>query len=266
MIEKACQELGLNVIARMTKAMAVNHLTPEENLKMQGAHIDWVSKHQCLGIWFEDNLDFKVETENLRESDINRIKVMRDITGTRTGADFSVLRLFYMHAVRSLFDYASPVLATFRPTHFQRLEVAQNKALRLMLGAPMWTRIANLQLETRIDPIAVRVGKNAACLVSHLSTRGRQEDLVNKITAAFLQRRDLFTSTTWIRKVTDISSRFGIAHILREGADCPSRDWKPRATWTPLNISFKYRAEGARNRNKHRATEQTSRASYLRPQ
>ncbi|KAK3894923.1 hypothetical protein Pcinc_001334 [Petrolisthes cinctipes] len=92
-IQKACQELGLKVNARKTKAMAVNYPTPKEKLKMQGAHIDWVRQHQCLGIWFDDKLDFKVEIEYLRKRAINRIKVMRTITGTRTGADFSVLRL-----------------------------------------------------------------------------------------------------------------------------------------------------------------------------
>lgn len=171
-IEKACQDLGLKINASKTKAMAINHRTPEYSLQIQGTHIDWVRKHQFLGVWFGDRLEFKAETEYLRERAINRIKVMRAITGTRTGADFSVLRLYYTHAVRSLFDYASPVLATLKHTHLQRLEVAQNQALRLMLGAPMWTRIVNLQLESLIDPIAVRFRKTLHALLCDLAPEG----------------------------------------------------------------------------------------------
>ena len=64
-----------------------------------------------------------------------RINVMRAMTRPGAGATYSVLRLYYVQAVRSLVDYCAPVLAAVSPSQQERPEVAQNGALRTMVGA-----------------------------------------------------------------------------------------------------------------------------------
>lgn len=111
--------------------MAILQTTLDRNLTIQGTDVEWVRTHQCLGIWFDHHLNFRSEVEYLQERTINRIRVMRAITGLKAGAHFNVLGLYYAHAVRSLLDYASPALISIQDSIVQRLEVAQNQALRL---------------------------------------------------------------------------------------------------------------------------------------
>lgn len=84
---------------------------------------------------------------------------MRRMTGPSAGADYEVLRTYYIHAVRSLIDYSSIALVGLSPAQIHDIQVQQNKTLWLIVGAPIWTKISNLQMETNIPPVEVRVTK-----------------------------------------------------------------------------------------------------------
>ncbi|KAK8385117.1 hypothetical protein O3P69_012125 [Scylla paramamosain] len=56
------------------------------------------------------------------------------------GASFTVLRMFYIQAIRSIIQYAAPCITIAKDTNIAGLEVIQNKALRLILWTPPWTR------------------------------------------------------------------------------------------------------------------------------
>ena len=51
---------------------------------------------------------------------------MRAMTRPSAGATFSVLRLYYVQAVRSLVSYSAPVLIALSNNQQERLEVFQN--------------------------------------------------------------------------------------------------------------------------------------------
>ncbi len=70
---------------------------------------------------------------------------MRFITATESGADLRVLKTFYLQARRIIIDYAAPLLATIHPAQIEHLEKLQNEALRIMLGAPRWTKVCNMR-------------------------------------------------------------------------------------------------------------------------
>lgn len=68
-----------------------------------------------------------------------RLRILRAITATEGEADFRVLKLFYLEAIRSIVDYVAPLLATTTPIQMDHLEKLQNAALGVMLGTPLWT-------------------------------------------------------------------------------------------------------------------------------
>ena len=174
-LEHACQSLGLKINAGKTKCMAIGHKTPPNlDLQIQGQKLTWTTSHQVLGVYIDHRLDMGLQVSYLRERSKTRTNVLRTLTSYPSGADYEVLRLYYTHAIRSLIDYCAPALITLSDTQYQKIEVIQNNAMRTMLGAPRWTKIRNMQVETRLDPLHTRITKLAATCTLRL-TRHNEE-------------------------------------------------------------------------------------------
>ena len=122
-------------------------------------------------MWVDSGLTFTTQVTYLRDRTEARTNVMRAMTRTSAGATFSVLRLFYVQAVRALVDYSAPVLVTLSRSQQKRMEVIQNQAMRTMLGAPRWTASCAMQAETQLVPLATRVQQIVACRVAKILHR-----------------------------------------------------------------------------------------------
>ena len=146
--------LGLKINTAKTKAMAIKCKQPAHPLQVQGTDISWVRSHLYLGIWIDYHLSQQKEVTYLRERAAPRWAVMKKISSLDGGASYQVLRLFYIQAIRSLIDFSAPALVGLTPLLTQKLEVIQNNAMRTILGAPMWTRICNLQVESHLPPLS----------------------------------------------------------------------------------------------------------------
>lgn len=102
-----------------------------------------------------------------------RTNVMRGLAKTSGGTSDRVLRSFYVHAVRSCVDYGTPCLMAAAPATLQPLETAQHSALRVILGAPLWTKCICLRAEGRMSSVAMRVTQlSVGHLVALLRHRG----------------------------------------------------------------------------------------------
>ncbi|XP_071521480.1 uncharacterized protein [Panulirus ornatus] len=64
------------------------------------------------------------------------------------------------------------------------MEVIQNNALRIMLGAPTWTRICNLQMETGLPPLAARVKQMTVAALAKICRSSNPSITKAKIQAA----------------------------------------------------------------------------------
>ena len=230
-IEEKCIELGLKINPLKTKAMAIKQRRmPEGRLAIQGTDIDWVTTHPCLGITFDSSLTFQPHIEALKERMAARINAMRRMTGLSAGADYAVLRAYYVHAIRSLIDYSSLALARLSPTQLHILQVQQNKALRLIVGVPIWTKVSNLQMETNIAPIEARVTKKVAATAAKILTRPGYEMARRRLRTAVAQGA-LFDTTRWTRKVSSTLASSGISYAAALGDDQPSRNYMEPPPW-----------------------------------
>ncbi|KAK3881862.1 hypothetical protein Pcinc_013726 [Petrolisthes cinctipes] len=128
-----CQDLGLKISAEKTRAMMLKAADPAWQLHVQGIDLAWTNSYQYLGVWVDKRLSFTTHATYLRERTQARLNVMRAMTRPTAGATFSVLRLYYVQAVRSLVDYSALVLLALSPNQQERLEVVQNTAMRTML-------------------------------------------------------------------------------------------------------------------------------------
>ena len=128
-IERECRRLGLKINSTKTKATAVKDVDLGGRLTLEQQTIEWVRHHQCLGIWIDSKLSLHKQVGYLRERTSARLAPMKHITTLSGGANYHVLRSFYVHAIRPIIEYSSPALANLTDTQIRSLEVAQNNAL-----------------------------------------------------------------------------------------------------------------------------------------
>ena len=114
-------------------------------------------EYKYLGVWIDQRLTFKTEVDYLRTRAMARVNVMKAMTHHTAGASSAVLRLFYIHAIRPIIDYAAPALTSIAATWQLQLNTIQHLAMRTIVGAPPWTQTGTLEAETGLVPLNIRV-------------------------------------------------------------------------------------------------------------
>ncbi|XP_045110151.1 uncharacterized protein LOC123503805 [Portunus trituberculatus] len=197
-----CQKLGLKINAQKTRSMHFGSRKILPPVILDNTPVEWSSCHTYLGICLDAKLNFRAYTESLKERANARIRVMRKITGTNGGAAPEILRLYYLQAIRSVIEYGAPCLALTSSYNLYALETLQNKALRIITGAPRWTKVCTLQQETKIPPLTTRLyATNASHLVKFF--RQHNNEPLYQIRQALAQDRTLFHKSTWAATTSD---------------------------------------------------------------
>ena len=176
-IEGNCQKLGFIINQRKTNLMVIKSPTLSEIVKVHDKKINWVANHKILGVHHQKSLDTGKQISYITEKLNSRLNVMNAMTHIKLGLNFNVLKTFYIACMRSIIDYSALQLVTSNENKLNKLEKIQNEALRLMLGAPRWTKLVNLRPETGIVPVSVRVQQVCADFVCRSLRRGRLVDL-----------------------------------------------------------------------------------------
>src|SRR5688572_370414 len=79
------------------------------------------------------------------------------LRGRGWGAKVRTLKQLYIQYIRPVLEHGSVVTAEASASHIKILEVAERKALRVLLGAPIGYRTKDLYAETGIQPIGERL-------------------------------------------------------------------------------------------------------------
>ncbi|XP_076052830.1 uncharacterized protein LOC143032244 [Oratosquilla oratoria] len=235
-ISEKCNVLGLKISPPKTKAICIGGKRPLANrLLLQGHEVEWVKAHMYLGVWIDSGLSFKTEVAYLRERALARINVMRSLATREAGATSKVLRTFYVSAIRPLLDYASVALAGLPESQISKIDAVQNRALRVILGAPPWTLVANMQQETGILPVSARISQRLAAFTTRVLQKQQNSFLQRRINAALQQDPEVFPMNRWSAK---LARRIRDLHlqdlILLKRRDVPVDGYVQPPPWESL--------------------------------
>lgn len=229
-IEAKSKELGLKVNPDKSKALQVNRIVAYHQLYIGNIPLEWVPSYKCLGIFFNSKLSATTHLRFLLRSTQSRLNVLRRLTSSKLGAGFKVLRLFYTHAIRSLVDYSAPALLTLKPDQLASLETIQNRAMRTILAAPTWTRIANLQVETYLTSLHNRTQQLSVSLCSKIITSTRPSPL--KSINHLLNNQELCHSARWHGQLVKAFHSLNTLQILTaRGKDSVHPHYQPNPPW-----------------------------------
>ena len=92
-----------------------------------------------------------------------RLTPLKWLTSNNSGISIHVARTIYVTFIRSVIDYFSPALIQIPTSALGPLEKFQNRVMRIILGCPMSTRIANMQKELFLSPLIDRIHANVTC-------------------------------------------------------------------------------------------------------
>ena len=155
MMSTTANKSGFLFAPAKTKSMWFFGVTPSSKLHLDNADIEWVKKHNYLGVIIDCKLRFHKHAEYIAaraSSAANALKVVAQLSGVNC----SVLRRLFNATVKPILDYGSEIHNLMSKTQQERLERVQNAALRSCLGVPKWTATHNVRAELNILPVSTR--------------------------------------------------------------------------------------------------------------
>lgn len=138
-----------------------------------------------LGMVLDSNLLWKSHIEYIFKKAELGLNIMKSLAGVKWGADPKILKLLYISTVRSHFDYGCMFYRNANNSLLRKLDVLQNKALRIITGAMMSSPINSLEVEAGIVPLFIR----RAFIIDKYCLKLVSRD--NSITNRFLEFYDI---------------------------------------------------------------------------
>jgi len=209
---------------------------PQQALYIHDEAIGWVIHHQCLGVWVDNRLTFRYHINYVLTRARQRLNALRILANCQQGATYTVLLMYYNMAIRSLFDYCAPVLATLTAKELAPLQKLQNAAMRHILGAPMWTRIVNMEHELRLLPVDLRVKDRQAVTVATAIKRDIRP-LRQTFEELLTRDRRIWPEQGWGPSIADATDALiDCEKLLKYGPDINLHSG--RQPWKPLRAMF----------------------------
>ena len=122
-----------------------------------GKIIEEVKCVTLLGVTLEYNLTFTKHMEKATNKTGMRLNLMRRIRGTTWGANKDTLLKLYKSYIRPVLEYGHVVTADACANQILKLQVIQNKALRIALRRPYTTKIEDLHAIANMPMIQDRL-------------------------------------------------------------------------------------------------------------
>lgn len=148
--------LKLNINSDKSSCLIVGENKSHIKVFYKSEIIPIVKEKKFLGVILDDKLHFQSHINYISKNALKGINVLRSLTGTFWGSDPKILSLLYKSIVRSRFDYSSMAYINAKPNLLKKLDIIQNIALRIILGAMGSTPINAMEVESCIEPLTIR--------------------------------------------------------------------------------------------------------------
>ena len=120
-------------------------------ITIDGTAVKTSDNLKILGVTINSSLTFGAHIANLAASAKNRTNAIRALTSTTFGLQKEELVSTYKTLVRSVFDYACPAWGPHvSATNWEKLQVQQNKGLRIATGCVLKSKVDHLHQETKL--------------------------------------------------------------------------------------------------------------------
>lgn len=120
---------------------------------MNGILIPCENSHKFLGLIFDKKLNWNEHISDLVTQCKKRINIIKMLANRDWGSDRGTLLTLYKTLIRSKIDYGSAVYSSARTTQLKKLDVIQNLAIRISIGAFKSSPILSLEVESGVQSL-----------------------------------------------------------------------------------------------------------------
>lgn len=142
-----------------SKSLKVLRNADQFPISFDNAVISWSNPVRYLGGFLDSKLTFKFHIETVIAKAKKAIGILYCFLKKFSYVKTNIKIMMYKLYIRPIFTYAAPMLANAARTHIQKLQVLQNKCLRMVLSSPYDTRIVDLHSRAEVISIEAFVEK-----------------------------------------------------------------------------------------------------------
>ena len=146
---------GFNISINKSVVLPFSRSKVKIKLTMQDRNLETVDNFKFLGVIFDSRLNWSCHINYVRDKCIKRLNILKRISGSSWGASKHILVILYKALIRSVIDYGSIVYDSAHPNALKKLDVIQNRCLRLCCGAMCATPISYLENECGVPPLCI---------------------------------------------------------------------------------------------------------------
>ncbi|GFT24807.1 RNA-directed DNA polymerase from mobile element jockey [Trichonephila clavipes] len=116
-------------------------IDPPTELTLFENNIQWVPVVRYLDLHLDSRLTYKKHIDYLSDKFWGRIALAISLIGRSSPLSLENKVILYKQTLRPILTYGSSIWAAAAPTHIKRIQVIQNKILRIITNAP-WRRVS----------------------------------------------------------------------------------------------------------------------------
>ena len=178
-----CISLGLEISVDKTQGVLFSKgRQTHPSLTLMDRPLTWDSSFKYLGIWLDAKLTFRKHITYTVDRVRQRLNILKILTATKIGANYHILRSFYLATIRSILEYGSQSFFKIKALQIQSLEKVQNTALRIIFGAPPWTNTNTMCREAELLPLSERRTFSLINTIFKYARHYQKIDLYDKLT------------------------------------------------------------------------------------
>jgi hypothetical protein len=142
-----------------TQSTIMRRESNTQKIMFNGNALEWLPKVKYLGVVLDAKLLMKQNIDNNIVKARKASGILFPLLKKNSSVALKSKITLYRSYIRPILTYACPVFANTAKTHIRKLQIAQNKNLRMVLSAPFRTHIHLLHSKTRIPKIETFIAK-----------------------------------------------------------------------------------------------------------
>lgn len=162
-VQQYMEKWKINLNKQKTQALFITNRykrqLPRNNLKFLNENIKWESEAKYLGMIIDKRATLKQHVEYVSNRAHTALRLLYPLISRNSHLDVRNKLLIYKVAIRPIFTYGCPAFGSMAKTHLQKLQILQNKFLRIVLNKTIYNRITDLHAEAKIPLIEDYVRK-----------------------------------------------------------------------------------------------------------
>jgi hypothetical protein len=115
----------------------------------QGTYTEWKKSVKYLGIHLDSKLKFNKHIDELKSKGLAAIGALRPIFNRNSALNIKNKMLIYKQLIRPTLTYACPVWSNTCKNNYSKLQVIQNKAMKIIYNTPFILILKNFTINTK---------------------------------------------------------------------------------------------------------------------